>query len=264
MIAYVLARAGVPLVTSCYPSPGNPRARGVRPDTSCPRYVGFHVFSRMKLQTLTETYGELSRLFGDYYALSVTQLFAFSEKHAAFERNGNMSLFEKFELAREVSEICDSVVPLIKVVIVEGGKRDDALVNAMAATERQRVCWDDEQSTVTQRHLQQQKQHQRQQQQQQRLQQQQKQQDQLAECCRNPFGAIMEDDVDRTWTTSRRRNNNNNNNNKHHCGTKNSKCIELQVYSRSVNYFQEPMATAVDDEFRLGCRLTLAAVPIAV
>lgn len=190
---------------------------------------------RVLFQTLAETYGELSRLFGDYYALSVTQLFAFSDKHAAFERNGNMSLFEKFELAREVSEICDSVVPLIKVVIVEGGKRGDATVSSCsdgddddddvvlraAATGYQRGCnaagcWDRDQwhrrngksalplATAASAR-------------------------QRTETCRNPFGAIMEDDVDRTWRQDEGRR-----------GTSAAgKHIELEVYSRSVSYFHE-------------------------
>lgn len=168
-------------------------------------------------------------MFGDYYALSVTQLFAFSDKHAAFERNGNMSLFEKFELAREVSEICDSVVPLIKVVIVEGGNRGDgtasvsddvvAAVQAAAAGHRQScsaTCCRDDDSR--------------------------RRQDsngkptpsalaQQSETCKNPFGAIMEDDVDRTVACRK--------NNKKQRTSAANKCIELKVYSRSVNYFHE-------------------------
>jgi len=185
------------------------------------------------LQTLTETYGELSRLFGDYYALSVTQLFAFSDKHAAFERNGNMSLLEKFELAKEVSEICDSVVPLIKVVIVEGGKRvsDDmvAAVEAAAAGRRRRCgagCWDD--SGNDERRM----------------------RDGAARpseeiTCRNPFGAIMEYDVDRKKASCRKncgvRGDNNcvKNKQRKSAGAAPGKCIELKVYSRSVNYFHE-------------------------
>lgn len=196
------------------------------------------------MQTLTETYSELSRLFGDYYALSVTQLFAFSDKHAAFERNGNMSLFEKFELAREVSEICDSVVPLIKVVIVEGGNRGDgtagctvmaddvvaAAVQSAAAGHRRHRSnggagfWDDERLSVRVNggggklgtsaagtpaglHL---------------------------ETCRNPFGAIMDDDVDCAAECQRLGGKRNK--------TSAGKCIELKVYSRSVSYFHERAA----------------------
>lgn len=167
-------------------------------------------------------------MFGDYYALSVTQLFAFSDKHAAFERNGNMSLFEKFELAREVSEICDSVVPLIKVVIVEGGNRGDgtavvsndvmAAVQAAAAGHRRSFstacCQDDDawrrpgnsgKTTATSA--------------------------QQSETCNNPFGAIMEDDVDRTAACRK--------NNKKQRTSAANKSIELEVYSRSVNYFHE-------------------------
>lgn len=172
---------------------------------------------------MTETYGELSRLFGDYYALSVTQLFAFGDKHAAFERNGNMSLFEKFELAREVSEICDSIVPLIKVVIVEGGKRTDgggnattdnvvAAVRAAAAGHRRSCgagCWDGgdawhsrDGDVITSR---------------------------PSETCKNPFGAIMEDDVDGKMALLGRPKN----------VTAAGKCIELEVFSRSVSYFHE-------------------------
>lgn len=191
------------------------------------------------MQTLTETYGELSRLFGDYYALSVTQLFAFSDKHAAFERNGNMSLFEKFELAREVSEICDSVVPLIKVVIVEGGNRGDgtrcgvladdvveAAVQSAVTGHRRHCsdgsagCWDDERlklrvtggdcrlanSAVAPVAL-------------------------HSETCKNPFGAIMDDDVDCIAGCQRSGGKRNK--------TATGKCIELKVYSRSVSYFHE-------------------------
>ncbi|XP_025415401.1 uncharacterized protein LOC112687074 [Sipha flava] len=176
-------------------------------------------------ETLTETYGELSRLYGDYYALSVTQLFAFSDKHAAFERNGNMSLFEKFELAREVSEICDSVVPLIKVVIVEGGKRggcdgdaaSDDVVAAVhvAATGHRRSCgagcWDGVKTAAVTRPR--------------------------SEACRNPFGAIMDDDVDRAAaraTVACRKNGKQKT-------VATGKCIELKLYSRSVNYFHEQL-----------------------
>lgn len=190
------------------------------------------------MQTLTETYGELSRLFGDYYALSVTQLFAFSDKHAAFERNGNMSLFEKFELAREVSEICDSVVPLIKVVIVEGGKRgddtaaavSDDVVAAVEAGHRRRCsadCWDDRAGNDERR-----------------------MRDGAVRpseeiTCKNPFGAIMEYDVDRKASCRKncgvRGGNSNNVKNKQMRKTAAApgKCIELKVYSRSVNYFHE-------------------------
>lgn len=172
-------------------------------------------------------------MFGDYYALSVTQLFAFSDKHAAFERNGNMSLFEKFELAREVSEICDSVVPLIKVVIVEGGSRGDgtavvsddvmAAVQAAAAGHRRSCnavgCRDNDawrkldgnggkHASVASAQ-------------------------QSSETCRNPFGAIMEDDVDRTTVAGRK------NSGKQRKSAAASKSIELKVYSRSVNYFHE-------------------------
>lgn len=199
---------------------------------------------------MTETYGELSRLFGDYYALSVTQLFAFSDKHAAFERNGNMSLFEKFELAREVSEICDSVVPLIKVVIVEGGKRgdaatadDDDMARALTATGQPRSCrtgchWDERQTSgggrksSTAVHWQQ-------------------QQRQTRERRTNPFGAIMDDDVDRTVRKNNKREN-----------AVADKYIELKVYSRSVNYFHESVDVALtDDDFGLGRRLSLT-VPV--
>jgi len=191
------------------------------------------------LQTLTETYGELSRLFGDYYALSVTQLFAFSDKHAAFERNGNMSLFEKFELAREVSEICDSVVPLIKVVIVEGGKRGDgtaaavsddvvAAVEAAAAGQRRGCgvdCWNDRDNNGRRKW------------------------DRTARLseeitCKNPFGTIMEYDVDRKascrkiWGV-RGGNSNVKNKQRKTAAAAPGKCIELKVYSRSVNYFHE-------------------------
>lgn len=187
------------------------------------------------MQTLTETYGELSRLFGDYYALSVTQLFAFSDKHAAFERNGNMSLFEKFELAREVSEICDSVVPLIKVVIVEGGKRGDgtaaaasddvvAAVEAAAAGHRRRCgadCWDDRNNGYGKRDA--------------------RPFEKIA--CKNPFGAIMDYDVDRKAAPCSRKNCGGGvgfgNKNKPRKTAAAGKCIELKVYSRSVNYFHE-------------------------
>lgn len=156
----------------------------------------------------------------------MTQLFAFSDKHAAFERNGNMSLFEKFELAREVSEICDSVVPLIKVVIVEGGNRgggaasDDvvAAVHAAATGHRRSCgtgCWDDGKpaAAVLQSRP-------------------------RSEACRNPFGAIMDDDVDRSAVAACRVN-----------GKRKTaaavadrgKCIELKLYSRSVNYFHEQL-----------------------
>lgn len=194
------------------------------------------------MQTLTETYGELSRLFGDYYALSVTQLFAFSDKHAAFERNGNMSLFEKFELAREVSEICDSVVPLIKVVIVEGGKRGDgsaaavsddvvAAVEAAAAGQRRRYdadCWDDRDHNRRR-----------------------KRREEIT--CKNPFGAIMEYDVDRKASCRknycvRGGNNNAKNNQRKTAAAAPGKCIELKVYSRSVNYFHEQI-----DEQAVAC-----------
>ncbi|VVC33206.1 Hypothetical protein CINCED_3A008462 [Cinara cedri] len=190
-------------------------------------------------ETLTETYGELSRLFGDYYALSVTQLFAFSDKHAAFERNGNMSLFEKFELAREVSEICDSVVPLIKVVIVEGGNRSDGTDVAAAAVQaghRRHCsggagagCWDDEwlklrvtgggggdklvASAVTPVPM-------------------------HSETCKNPFGAIMDGDVDCVAAGCQR------SGGKRNKTSAAGKCIELKVYSRSVSYFHE---RAVDE-----------------
>lgn len=142
-----------------------------------------------------------------------------------------MSLFEKFELAREVSEICDPVVPLIKVVIVEGGKRGDstgdvsdlhvvAAMRAAAAGHRRNYsnaansCRDDDEdeddefwyrrkSLLTQQR----------------------------ETCKNPFCAIMEDDVDRTCG-------------KNGCKRRTpastaGKYIELEVYSRSVNYFHE-------------------------
>ncbi|KAL4120630.1 hypothetical protein QTP88_013288 [Uroleucon formosanum] len=199
-------------------------------------------------ETLTETYGELSRLFGDYYALSVTQLFAFSDKHAAFERNGNMSLFEKFELAREVSEICDSVVPLIKVVIVEGGKRGDgtaaavsddvvAAVEAAAAGQRRRYgvdCWNDRDNNGHRKW------------------------DGAARLCeeitcKNPFGTIMEYDVDRKascrkiWGV-RGGNSNVKNKQRKTAAAAPGKCIELKVYSRSVNYFHEQI-----DEQTVAC-----------
>lgn len=204
------------------------------------KYIRIKKLKHLVLQTLTETYDELSRLFGDYYALSVTQLFAFSDKHAAFERNGNMSLFEKFELAREVSEICDSVVPLIKVVIVEGGNRGDgrtvtaddvaaAAVQSAAAGRRRRRSdgrRDDERLRLRENggagklgtsatgtpagpHT---------------------------ETCRNPFGAIMDDDVDCAAECQRSDGKRNK--------TTAGKSIELKVYSRSVSYFHE---RAVDE-----------------
>lgn len=163
----------------------------------------------------------------------------FSDKHAAFERNGNMSLFEKFELAREVSEICDSVVPLIKVVIVEGGKwRDDyagaddvmAAVQAAATGGHRSSCcsFDDCRDNgdgdellrrtggkttgpLTAASTRQQS-------------------------CGNPFGAIMEDDVDRMARGKNGR----------PTSSAAAKSIELKVYSRSVNYFRE----WVDDRHR--------------
>lgn len=193
------------------------------------------------MQTLTETYGELSRLFGDYYALSVTQLFAFGDKHAAFERNGgSMSLFEKFELAREVSDICDSVVPLIKVVIVEGGgggggggekwgggDGGDAPHHVVAAVHAAAAAAADATAAVDAAAV----------------------DDRRCDggapgtWCRNPFGAIMDDDVDvcrkcrgpgkRPRTSA--------------AAAAAGKCIELKVYSRSVNYFHEQPSTTRDD-----------------
>lgn len=151
----------------------------------------------------------------------MTQLFAFGDKHAAFERNGNMSLFEKFELAREVSEICDSVVPLIKVVIVEGGcKRgsaaasDHAVQAAVRAAAADRCKRGYDSSGPPSRAC---------------------GRPEDTACCRNPFGAIMDDDVD---CCRRGR--------KNGVGRRKTavagKCIELEVYSRSVNYFHEPGA----------------------
>ncbi|XP_050544787.1 uncharacterized protein LOC126907496 [Daktulosphaira vitifoliae] len=121
-------------------------------------------------ETLKETYAELSRLFGDHYSLSVSQLFAFSDKHAAFERNGNMSLFEKFELAKEISEICDSVVPLIKVVIVEGGKRDSDGVCEKRGLVDDPFCGNRKAAAVVAQEI---------------------------NTVKNPFTAFMEEDIDR-------------------------------------------------------------------
>lgn len=178
----------------------------------------------------------------------MTQLFAFSDKHAAFERNGNMSLFEKFELAREVSEICDSVVPLIKVVIVEGGKRgaaasDDvvAAVHAAAAGHRRSrsvAGWDAvfggkypcaaAEPDETQ--------------------------------CRNPFGAIMDDDWDACRTCTRKNGAGNKQRRKSCAATAApattataGKCIELEVYSRSVSYFHEQQPPANGLAAAAGC-----------
>lgn len=159
-----------------------------------------------------------------------------------------MSLFEKFELAREVSEICDPVVPLIKVVIVEGvGKRggdgsDDVAValQAAAATAggprlscgagcRDKADWREPGGPLRPSAAARQ-----------------------PESCKNPFGAIMDDDVDRLHhinnsnsyskndisRTVERRDESKRKSRRHAAG----KCIELEVYSRSVSYFHEQAA----------------------